>query len=123
MYNNNIPNPLDYVPQVLSPRIVIGTSFALGLRAQRRDGTAIDLTGYTVTAPFVARYGMTPLVDVPAFTVEQPTASTVIISLTGEQTTQLAPAGVPTLWGWYVWASDADEEIELARGDLLLLPP
>jgi len=112
---------LNYLAGSTNVRATIDATVAFDLAAKWPDGTTFDLSGYTIEAPFLSRYGAVPPLDAVSWSV-LPAEASMTLSITREQTVALAVDGRPALWGWCVWITDADERIEFARGDLLLVP-
>jgi len=114
---------LDFTPASITVRVVVGASLAFSVTAKHADGTLFPLAGYTITAPFLPRDSVTPPVD--ALTVELTDVATITLSLTSEQTQQLAANYVqsPLVWNWVVWLTNEGERIAMLRGGLMLSAP
>jgi len=111
---------LDFTPASITVRTTVGASLAFSVTAKNADGSLFPLDGYDITAPFLARDGVAPPVD--ALTVELTDVATIKLSLTSEQTQQLAAAYVqsPLVWNWATWLESAAGRIAMLRGGLML---
>ena len=117
--------PINLVPNPIQLRCAFGASFAMRMHAQRPDGSAFDLSPYTITAPFIVDGGG-PVPAVAGWLVAVDLAtSSVHLSLAEDDTLALAPGGKSATWHWAVWLDSgvAPERILFAHGDLGLLQP
>jgi hypothetical protein len=112
---------LDFTPASITVRVVVGSTVGFGIAAKRADGTPFDLSGYTITAPFLACAGAPP--PVPAFTVVAVDASSISLSLTAAECALLGDGCSPVSWSWSCWADSPAQRLELVRGSLALSPP
>jgi hypothetical protein len=114
---------LDFTPASITVRTIVGASLAFSVTTKKADGSLFPLDGYTITAPFLPRDGAVPPVD--AFTVELTDVATITLSLTSEQTAQLAANYVqsPIVWNWATWLESAAGRIAMLRGGLMLSAP
>jgi len=114
---------LDFTPASITVRTTVGASLAFSVTAKNADGSLFPLDGYDITAPFLPRDGAVPLVA--ALTVVLTDIATITLSLTSEQTQQLAANYVqsPIAWSWAVWLESAAGRIAMLRGGLLLSAP
>lgn len=112
---------LDYTPSPpITVRVVTGATVGFGLAVKHADGTPVDLTAYTITAPFLDRGGITP--PVAGFTVQVDVAS-LSLSLTAEECALLGDLHTPVSWSWPCWAELDGQRLELVHGTLVLNPP
>jgi hypothetical protein len=115
---------LDFTPPSITVRTTVGASLAFSVTAKNADGSLFPLAGYTITAPFLPNAeGTAPPVD--AFTVELTDVATITLTLTGEQTLQLAAGYVhsPLVWNWATWLEQDAVRIAMLRGGLMLSAP
>jgi len=114
---------LDFTPSPpITVRVVTGATVGFSLGVKYADGTPVDLTAFTITAPFLARGEIAP--PVAAFTVVQTDASSLALSLTADECGLLGDVHTPVSWSWPCWAELASgERIELVHGTLALTPP
>lgn len=114
---------LDFTPPSITVRAVVGASLAFSVTAKNADGSLFPLAGYGITSPFLPRDGATPPVD--SFTVELTDEATITLTLTSEQTQQLAVDYVrsPLVWNWATWLSNEAERLLMLRGGLMLSAP
>ena len=114
---------LDYTPSPpITVRVVTGATVGFGLTVRYADGTPVDLSAYTITAPFLERSGVAP--PVVGFTVVQTDIASLSLSLTADESERLGDLHSPVSWSWPCWAELATgERIELVHGTLALSPP
>jgi len=113
---------LDYTPSPpITVRVVTGATVGFGLAVKHADGTPVDLSAYTITAPFLDRGGVVP--PVAGFAVVQTGVASLSLSLTAEQSALLGDLHTPVSWSWPCWAELDGQRLELVHGTLALTPP
>lgn len=117
-----MPTAINLVPAAVQMRVAIGASVGLRLHATHADGTAFDLTPYTVEAPFRPGVDGNPP-PLAGWAVTTEGGTDVLLTLLGADTSALAPTNKSVSWHWDVWLTNtvAPERLLFAHGDLGLL--
>jgi hypothetical protein len=117
---------LDFTPPSITVRTTVGASLSFSVTTKNADGSLFPLDGYTITAPFTPREVTPPTLPTPppvdAFTVELTDTATITLTLTSEQTAQLAAGYLqsPIVWSWATWLESAAGRLAMLRGELML---
>jgi hypothetical protein len=113
--------PINFIPAQVAVTAVTGATLVFALGVTHADGSAYDLTGYTVEAPILPPRGELPPVE--AFAVEMTGVGVLQLTLDPTQTAALGDLYHPMVWGWCIWVQLTDTRYDIVHGRLMLVPP